>query len=74
MSFANIFSHSVGYHFTLLMVSFDAQFLMFLKLFLNVYSFLREREREHVEERQRKRETQNPKQAQGSELSAQTWG
>ena len=46
--------------------------------FFNVYSFLREREREREREgnrawpgRGRERETQNPKQAPGSELSAQ---
>ena len=44
--------------------------------FFNVYSFLRERVRVQAEDEQRKRETQNPKQAPGSELSAhnQTWG
>ena len=52
----------------------------------NVYLFLkerdrgrereRERERTHVGEGQRERKTQNPRQAPGSELSAQspTWG
>ena len=37
---------------------------------LNIYSFLRDRAR--VGEGQRERETQNPKQAPGSELSAQS--
>ena len=42
--------------------------------FFNIYSFLRDRAQ--VGEGQRERETQNPKQAPGSELSAQspTWG
>ena len=50
------------------------------KIFFNVYLFLRERERERERERagegQRQMETQNLKQAPGSELSAQrlTWG
>ena len=39
--------------------------------FFSVYSLLRERERAQVGERQRERETQNPKQAPGSELSPQ---
>ena len=45
------------------------------KIFFNVYLFLRERERE-IGEGQRETETQNPKQAPGSELSTQspTWG
>ena len=46
-------------------------------LFFNVYLFiLRERDRAWAGEGQRERETQNPKQAPGSELSAQspTWG
>ena len=38
--------------------------------FFNVYLFLRDRDREQAEEGQRERETQNPKQASGSELSA----
>ena len=36
------------------------------------FTFERERERAQVEEGQRERETQNPKQAPGSELSAQS--
>ena len=42
--------------------------------FFNVYLFLRDRERasEHEQGRGRERETQNPKQAPGSELSAQS--
>ena len=52
-----------------------------LKLFFSVYLFLRERERERdrqterdraQEEGQRERETQNPKQAPGFKLSAQS--
>ena len=45
------------------------------KIFLNVYLFLRQRQRDRVRvgEGQRARETQNPKQAPGSELSAQSW-
>ena len=50
----------------------------FIKNFFYVSLFLRKRERDRVQagEGQRKRETQNPKQAPGSELSAQspTWG
>ena len=49
--------------------------------FFNVYLFLRERERERERRMsrggaERERETQNPKQAPGSEVSAQspTWG
>ena len=44
-------------------------FLLFLR-FVNVYLFLRERETECEWGRGRKNETQNPKQAPGSELSA----
>ena len=40
--------------------------------FFNVYLFLRERDRVQVGEGQRQRETQNLKQAPGSELSAQS--
>ena len=50
----------------------------YLFIFFNVYLFLRERERERAQagEGQREKETRNPKQAPGSELSAQnpTWG
>ena len=44
--------------------------------FFYVYLFLRQRETEHEQGRVRERETQNLKQAPGSELSAQspTWG
>ena len=41
-------------------------------LFFRIYLFLRDRAREGVGEGQRERETQNPKQAPGSELSAQS--
>ena len=41
-------------------------------IFLKVYLYLREREREQAGEGQRARETQNPKQAPDSELSAQS--
>ena len=49
----------------------------FLKTFFNVYLFLRERERERESEHERggaetEKETQNVKQAPGSELSAQS--
>ena len=49
---------------------------MLFKKFFNVYLFLRERERQGVREAEREWETQNPKQALGSELSAQSpmWG
>ena len=40
--------------------------------FFNVYLVLRDRDRVQVGERQRERETQDPKQAPGSELSAQS--
>ena len=45
----------------------------FFKSFFNVYLFLRKRGRKTVQagEEQRERETQNPQQAPGSELSAQ---
>ena len=45
-------------------------------IFFNVYLFLRERDRAQAGEGQRDTETQNPKQAPGCELSAQspTWG
>ena len=42
------------------------------RLFFNVCLFLRERETEWVEKGQRERETQNPKQAPGSEILAQS--
>ena len=54
--------------------------LGFLLNFFDVYLFMREREREKECEwergRERERRRQNPKQAPGSELSAQslTWG
>ena len=50
-------------------------FFLFL-IFFNGYLFLRDRDRVRVGEGQKDRETQNPKQAPGSELSAQrlTWG
>ena len=41
-------------------------------IFFNVYLFLRQRETEHEQGRVRERETQNLKQAPGSELSAQS--
>ena len=49
---------------------------MFKNDFVNVYLFLRERDRAGAGEGQRDRESQNPKQAPGSELSAQSpmWG
>ena len=53
-------------------------FVLFLfKKFFNVYSFLRDRrDRVQAGEGQRERETQNLKEAPGSELSAQSlmWG
>ena len=45
---------------------------LFIFKFLHVYLSLRERDRAQVGEGQRKRETQNPKQAPDSELSAQS--
>ena len=42
------------------------------KMVFNVYLFLRQRETEHEWGRVRERETQNPKQTPGSELSAQS--
>ena len=46
--------------------------LFFFLIFFNVYLFLRPRETEHEQGRVRERETQNLKQAPGSELSAQS--
>ena len=43
-----------------------------LKFFSNAYLFLRQRETEHERGRVRETETQNLKQAPGSELSAQS--
>ena len=43
-----------------------------LTYFFNVYLFLRQGETEHEQGRVRERETQNLKQAPGSELSAQS--
>ena len=40
------------------------------KIFFNIYLFLRDRDRAQAGEGQRARETQNPKQVPGSELSA----
>ena len=55
----------------------DSAFLFFFIIF-NVCLFLRERHRDRAQARegQRERETQNPEQAPGSELSAQSpmWG
>ena len=67
MSFANVFSHSVGSLLVLLIVSFAVQ--MFFKFFLMFIYFLRETECEQG--RGRERETQNLKQVSRSELSAQ---
>ena len=53
-------------------MNFRFKILKVLVLFLNVYLILRERDRVKVEEGQRERETQNMKQAPGSELSAQS--
>ena len=48
-------------------------FYLFLIFFFKIHSFLRQRETEHERgEGKRERETQNPKQAPGSELSAQS--
>ena len=66
----------VLFHF-LLGVFLSTLFTFFFLIVLNVYLFLRERrDRAWAGEEQRERETQNPKQAPGSELSAQipTWG
>ena len=46
--------------------------ISFFLIFFNVYLFLRERVRARVGEGQIERETQNQKQAPGSELSAQS--
>ena len=46
--------------------------LLFFFNFFNVYLFLRQRETKHERGRVRERETQNLKQAPGSELSAQS--
>ena len=42
------------------------------KFFLHLFIFETQREMEHKSRRSRERETQNPKQAPGSELSAQS--
>ena len=44
---------------------------LIFKKFFNIYLFLRDRERAQVGEGQRENETQNLKQAPGSELSAE---
>ena len=49
-----------------------SSFISFFLIFFNVYLFLRQRETEHEWGRVRERETQNPKQAPGSEPSAQS--
>ena len=61
---------------TILCRPFLFYFISCFFFFFNVYSFLRDRDRAQVGEGQRERETQNLKQAPGSELSAQnlTWG
>ena len=46
-------------------------YFFFLVFFFNVYLFLRQRDTEHERGRVSERETQNLKQAPGSELSAQ---
>ena len=46
--------------------------LYFVFNFFSVYLFLRERDTEHEQGRSRERQTQNLKQAPGSELSAQS--
>ena len=47
-------------------------YILFYLFIFNVYLFLRQRETEHEWGRVRERKTQNPKQAPGSELSAQS--
>ena len=51
-------------------------YLFIKKFFCNMYLLLRNREKAQAGEEQRERETQNPKQALDSELSAHspTWG
>ena len=65
------------YLFIYLFILFYFIFLIFFfKFFSTFYLFLEQRETEHEWGRGRERETQNRKQAPGSELSAQspTWG
>ena len=47
------------------------EYWLLLKKIFNVYSLLRERERERTSKGGAERESQNPKQAPGTELSAQ---
>ena len=49
----------------------DKRPTLFFSIFFNLYLFLRERDRVQAGEKQGKKETQNLKQAPGSELSAQ---
>ena len=66
-----------AYGFTFLSILTNTCYLylsLFKKMFLNIYLFLRNRERHSMSRvaGERERETQNLKQAPGSELSAQS--
>ena len=71
--FHNVFCTMTGFW-----IIVNGIFLIFKKKIFNVYLFLRERESDRAREGkgQRERETQNLKQAPGSELSAESpmWG
>ena len=63
------FSHGLGLMGTILFLV-RKNFIL-LKIFFNIYSFLRVKETECEQGRRRERETQNLKQAIGSELLAE---
>ena len=68
-----VFSLRLWWHELVLLMHFLFYIIFFIKkIFFNVYLFLRQRETEHEQGRVRERETQNLKQALGSELSAQS--
>ena len=56
----------------LLLILGHEDFLLFPSFFLNFLLLIFDRDRAQVGEGQREKETQNPKQALGSELSAQS--
>ena len=60
------------YYYYFFNLAFLPLFFFFFNFFKVVYLFLRQRETEHERGRVKERETQNPKQAPGSELSAQS--
>ena len=63
----------LGHYIYDLLYSYNSEkYVLSSPFFFNVYLFLRQRETEHERGRVRERETQNMKQAPGSELSAQS--